>query len=100
VTGALALAQHPNCGTGIAWALDLGGRTLGHGAIQQLQRQRWSARVHLKKGTNLNLILCRASGDRDSTAKYRTYASGLACRFGMLIGQQISEVHDGQINRS
>jgi len=62
VTGTVALAQHPNCGTGIAWALDLGAQAIRHGAIQQLQRQRWSLRVHLKEGTSLYLIVAPRIG--------------------------------------
>jgi len=57
VTGSVKLAQHPNCGDGISWALDLGAQTLRHGAIQQFQRQAWSAQVHVKRGQSLYLVV-------------------------------------------
>ncbi|HEV2371494.1 MAG TPA: hypothetical protein VGS19_04920 [Streptosporangiaceae bacterium] len=62
VTGAVALAQHPNCGTGIAWSLDLGARSLRHGAIQHRQRATWSLRVHLTRGDSLYLVVAPRIG--------------------------------------
>jgi hypothetical protein len=62
VTGAVALAQHPNCGTGIAWALDLGATTLRHGAVQHRQQANWSLRVHLSRGESLYLVVAPRIG--------------------------------------
>lgn len=77
VTGAVTLAQHPNCGTGIAWALDLGARTLRHGAITQRQRQAWALRVHLKQGNSLYLVIApRAGFACDSTLVSLTITRG------------------------
>ena len=77
VTGAVALAQHPNCGTGIAWALDLGARTLRHGAITQRKRQAWALRIHLKEGNSLYLVIApRAGFACDSTLVTLTITRG------------------------
>ena len=77
VTGAVALAQHPNCGTGIAWAVDLGARTLRHGAITHRQRQGWSLRVHLKSGKSLYVVVAPRIGFAcDSTLVSLTITRG------------------------
>jgi hypothetical protein len=53
VTGAVSLAQQPNCGDGIDWAFDIEGTALAQGTIQQLQHNTWSLKVHVSRGESL-----------------------------------------------
>jgi hypothetical protein len=57
VAGNVSLAQQPNCGDGIDWALDLESTVLAHGTVQQFQRNTWSLPVHVSKGQSLYLIV-------------------------------------------
>lgn len=77
VTGNVSLAQQPNCGDGIDWALDLGANVLARGTIQQLQRNSWHLRVHLAKGQSLYLVVApRANIFCDSTLVGLTITRG------------------------
>jgi hypothetical protein len=57
VTGGVALAQQPNCGDGIGWALSTNGSTLAAGTINSLQTNRWSTTLHVKRGQRLYLFI-------------------------------------------
>ena len=57
ITGGVAMAQIPNCGNGIGWALDRSGTHLQQGRIQPTQTADWSVTTHLDKYQRVFLVV-------------------------------------------
>jgi hypothetical protein len=57
VSGIVSLAQQPNCGDGVDWALYLDETVLAHGTIAQLEDNTWFLPVHVSPGHSLYLTV-------------------------------------------
>jgi hypothetical protein len=57
VEGTLVLAQHPNCGNGIAWTLDAGSQTLVSGHATAAASGQFAEQVRVTRGQQLYLTI-------------------------------------------